>query len=129
MTRKGANNYGQPITVHFPQANQQTRAQAGELACGLRKATDQSVKMVYAELRYIGRPRAGVTQRRDRTPDSQGEAAENHFVLLHRRRILEPSACRLVRLHRLVRNCAKLLGALYVSHGCSKLPAISLTFN
>ncbi|WP_429401713.1 transposase [Paraburkholderia sp. MM5482-R1] len=68
---------GQLLAVHVTPANEQERAQVGELARQVQQATGQTVKVAFADQAiYRRRACAGGTRRRDRASGSQAAGGE-----------------------------------------------------
>ena len=100
---------GQLLAVHVTPANEQERAQVGELARQVQQATGQTVKIAFADQGYTGEEPAqaaldeGIELQVVRLPE-----AKKGFVLLPRRWVVERSFGWLNRFRRLARDYERL---------------------
>ncbi|CAH2945293.1 MAG: Mobile element protein, partial [uncultured Paraburkholderia sp.] len=100
---------GQLLAVHVTPANEQERAQVGELARQVQQATGQTVKVAFADQGYTGEEPAqaaldeGIELQVIKLPE-----AKKGFVLLPRRWVVERSFGWLNRFRRLARDYERL---------------------
>ena len=100
---------GHLLALMVTPANEQERAQVGELAAQMQTATDQSVELAYVDQGYTGRPAAdaavvhGIRLEVVKLAD-----AKRGFVLLPRRWVVERSFAWLARFRRLSRDYERL---------------------
>jgi transposase len=100
---------GQLLAVHVTPANEQERAQVGELARQVQQATGQAVKIAFADQGYTGEEPAqaarheGIELQVVKLPE-----AKKGFVLLPRRWVVERSFGWLNRFRRLTRDYERL---------------------
>lgn len=97
------------LAVHITPANEQERAQVGELARQVQDATGQTVKLAFADQGYTGEAPAQAARDQDielqviKLPE-----AKKGFVLLPRRWVVERSFGWLNRFRRLARDYERL---------------------
>lgn len=100
---------GQLLAVHVTPANEQERAQVGELARQVQQATGQTVKVAFADQGYTGKEPAeaardeGIELQVIKLPE-----AKKGFVLLPRRWVVERSFGWANRFRRLARDYERL---------------------
>ena len=100
---------GLPLAVHITWANEQERAQVAALARQVQQATGQTVKLAFADQRYMGETAAqaacdeGIALQVIKLPE-----AKKGFVPLPRRWVVERSFGWLDRFRRLVRDYERL---------------------
>uniref|UniRef100_UPI002AB22417 IS5 family transposase n=1 Tax=Paraburkholderia tropica TaxID=92647 RepID=UPI002AB22417 len=103
------NALGQLLAVHVTPAKAQERAQVGELARQVQRATGHTVKVAFADQGYTGEEPAqaaldeGIELQLIKLPE-----AKRGFVLLPRRWVVERSFAWLNRFRRLARDCERL---------------------
>lgn len=100
---------GQLLAVHVTPANEQERAQVAQLCGTVQQATDQSVKLAWADPCYTGD--AARQQAKEQGIDLQVvklPEAKKGFVLLPRRWVVERSFGWLARFRRLGRDYERL---------------------
>lgn len=100
---------GQLLAVHVTLANEQERAQVAQLCGTVQQATDQSVKLAWADPCYTGD--AARQQAKEQGIDLQVvklPEAKKGFVLLPRRWVVERSFGWLARFRRLGRDYERL---------------------
>jgi transposase len=100
---------GHLLTLEVTPANEQERAQVGELMAETRVVTDGSVELAFVDEGYTGddptmaSAEQGVVLEVVKLPE-----AKRGFVLLPRRWVVEPSFAWLIRFRRLVRDFKRL---------------------
>jgi len=100
---------GNLLAIHITPANEQERAQVGELARQVQQVTGQTVKVAFADQGYTGEDAAQAA--RDEGIDLQViklPEAKKGFVLLPRRWVVERSFGWLNRFRRLARDYERL---------------------
>jgi len=113
---------GNLLAVHVSAANEQDRAQVGQLAQTTQEATGQSVQIAYSDQGYTG-------EKPDRAARKHGielivvklEEAKRGFVLLPRRWVVERSFGWLSRFRRLARDYERLATSLKSMHWLAAL--------
>ena len=100
---------GNLLAVAVTPANEQERAQVGELAAQVQEATGQSVELAYVDQGYTGQPAAeAATAHGIRLEVVKLASAKRGFVLLPRRWVVERSFAWLARFRRLSRDYERL---------------------
>jgi transposase len=101
----------------FTPANEQDRAQVGELAQAVQKATGQTVELAFVDQGYTGDvPEAEAKQHGIRLEVVKLPQAKRGFVLLPRRWVVERSFAWTSRFRRLVRDYERLPATLAGLH-------------
>jgi transposase len=100
---------GQLLAVHVTPANEQARAQVGELARRVHRATGQSVKLAFADQGYTGEEpaQAALDEGMELQVIKLSEAKKG-FVLLPRRWVVERRFGWLNHFRRLARDYERL---------------------
>ena len=100
---------GNLLALSVTPANEQERAQVGELAAQVQAATGQSVELAYVDQGYTGQPAAeAATTHGIRLEVVKLPSAKRGFVLLPRRWVVERSFAWLARFRRLSRDYERL---------------------
>ena len=100
---------GQLLAVHVTPANEQERAQVGELARQVQQATGQTVKVAFADQGYTGEePAQAALDEGIELQVIKLSEAKKGFVLLPRRWVVERSFGWLNRFRRLARDYERL---------------------
>ncbi|WP_321900078.1 IS5 family transposase [Paraburkholderia heleia] len=100
---------GQLLAVHITPANEQERAQVGELARQVQEATGQTVKVAFADQGYTGEePTQAALDEGIELEVIKLPVAKKGFVLLPRRWVVEHSFGWLNRFRRLARDYERL---------------------
>ena len=100
---------GNLLAVTVTPANEQERAQVGELAAQVQAATGQSVELAYVDQGYTGQPAAeAATAHGIQLEVVKLASAKRGFVLLPRRWVVERSFAWLARFRRLSRDYERL---------------------
>lgn len=100
---------GHLLALHVTPANEQDRAQVGQLAAAVQQVTGEAVKLAYVDQGYTGPAPAeaarthGIALHVVRTPE-----AKRGFVLLPRRWVVERSFAWAARFRRLARDYERL---------------------
>jgi transposase len=100
---------GHLLALHVTPADEQDRAQVGQLAAAVQEATGEAVDLAYVDQGYTGEPPARAAQAHGmalevvRTPE-----AKRGFVLLPRRWVVERSFAWAARFRRLARDYERL---------------------
>jgi len=103
------NTLGHLLALHVTPADEQDRAQVGQLAAAVQKATGEAVDLAYADQGYTGEVPAkaaeanGMALQIIRAPE-----AKRGFVLLPRRWVVERSFAWAARFRRLARDYERL---------------------
>jgi transposase len=105
------------LAVVVTPANEQDRAQVGELARQIQEVTDEAVEIAFVDQGYTGdRPAADVQAHGIRLEVVKLPTAKHGFVLLPRRWVVERSFAWMARFRRLVRDCERLSETLVGLH-------------
>ena len=100
---------GNLLALSVTPANEQERAQVGELAAQVQAATGQSVELAYVDQGYTGQPAAEAAAAHGiRLEVVKLPSAKRGFVLLPRRWVVERSFAWLARFRRLSRDYERL---------------------
>jgi transposase len=108
---------GHLLSLHVTPANEQDRAQVGELAQAVQEVTGHSVELAFVDAGYTGEPAAkqaeaaGIRLEVIKLPE-----AKRGFVLLPRRWVVERSFAWMARFRRLARDYERLPEALAGLH-------------
>jgi transposase len=96
---------GHLLALHVTAANEQDRAQVGELAAAVQEATGDHVELAYVDAGYTGAaPEAAAAAEGIRLAVVKLPEAKRGFVLLPRRWVVERSFAWLARFRRLARD-------------------------
>jgi transposase len=105
------------LAVIVTPANEQDRAQVGELARQIQEVTDEAVEIAFVDQGYTGdRPAADAQAHGIRLEVVKLPTAKHGFVLLPRRWVVERSFAWMARFRRLVRDCERLSETLVGLH-------------
>ena len=108
---------GHLLALKVTAANEQDRAQVGDLAKALQEATDGNVELAYADQGYTGeKPAAAATEHGLRLEVIKHHEAKRGFVLLPRRWVVERSFAWAARFRRLARDYERLASTLSGYH-------------
>ena len=108
---------GHLLAVAVTPANEQERAQVGELTAQVQAATGQNVELAYVDQGYTGQPAAEAAAAHGiRLEVVKLSAAKRGFVLLPRRWVVERSFAWLARFRRLSRDYERLSTTLTGLH-------------
>jgi transposase len=108
---------GQLLAIVVTPANEQDRAQVGELAKQIQAVTDDAVEIAFVDQGYTGdQPKADAQAHGIRLEVVKLPTAKRGFVLLPRRWVVERSFGWLVRFRRLVRDYERLSETLVGLH-------------
>ncbi len=108
---------GHLLALKVTAANEQDRAQVGELARALHEATDGNVELAYVDQGYTGeKPAAAATEHGLRLEVVKHHEAKRGFVLLPRRWVVERSFAWAARFRRLARDYERLASTLSGYH-------------
>ena len=108
---------GHLLAVAITPANEQERAQVGELCRQVQEATDQKVEVAFADQGYTGRETAEQAQAHGiNLVVVQLQEAKKGFVLLPRRWVVERTFAWLGRFRRLARDYERLSQTLQGFH-------------
>ena len=100
---------GHLLALRVTPADEQERAQVGELAEAVREATGESVELAYVDQGYTGdQPAEDAAERGIRLEVVKVPGAKRGFVLLPRRWVVERSFAWLARFRRLARDYERL---------------------
>ena len=130
--RKGAkvhaavDTLGNLLALHVTPANEQDRAQVGELAKRVQEAADLNVEIAFVDQGYTGEPAAQAAQSEGiRLEVVKLPEARKGFVLLPRRWVVERSFAWAARFRRLARDYERLpetlAGLHFVAFACIML--------
>jgi len=96
---------GHLLALHVTPANEQDRAQVGELATAVQDVTGQSVELAFVDQGYTGdEPRQAAKEQGIRLEVVKLSVAKRGFVLLPRRWVVERSFAWMTRFRRLARD-------------------------
>jgi transposase len=120
------------LALHVTPADEQDRAQVGDLAVAVQAATGQSVELAYVDQGYTGDEPAGEAGAHGiRLEVVKLPAAKRGFVLLPRRWVVERSFAWAARFRRLARDYERLPGTVaglhFVAFACIMLHRLLLT--
>jgi transposase len=123
---------GHLLALRVTPATEQDRAQAGELAEAMQKATQESVELAYVDRGYTGEEPAGEAQARGiQLEVVKHPEAKRGFVLLPRRWVVERSFAWAARFRRLAKDYERLpetvAGLHFVAFACLLLSRAVLT--
>jgi transposase len=108
---------GHLLAVKVTAANEQDRAQVGELARAVQAATGENVQLAYVDQGYTGeQPAADAAQHGMRLEVVKHHEAKRGFVLLPRRWVVERSFAWAARFRRLARDYERLAATLSGYH-------------
>jgi transposase len=108
---------GHLLSLHVTAADEQDRAQVGELARDVQRQTGRSVELAYVDQGYTGDKPAGAAKRqRIELSVVKLPEAKRGFVLLPRRWVVERSFAWLARFRRLARDYGRLASTLKGMH-------------
>jgi transposase len=118
---------GHLLALKITAANEQERAQVGELAQKLREVTKENVELAYADQGYTGEEPAEAAQREGiHLEVVKLQEAKRGFVLLPRRWVVERSFAWSARFRRLARDYERLATSL---EGIHWLALVTLMLN
>lgn len=117
---------GHLLTLRITPANEQDRAQVGELACAVQQATGEKVELAYVDQGYTGQTAASEAEAHGlRLEVVKLSEARRGFVLLPRRWVVERSFGWSARFRRLARDYERLpetlAGLHFVAFACLML--------
>jgi len=108
---------GHLLALKVTAANEQDRAQVGELAQAVQAATGETVQLAYVDQGYTGEePAAQAAQHGLRLEVVKHTQAKRGFVLLPRRWVVERSFAWAARFRRLARDYERLASTLAAYH-------------
>jgi transposase len=108
---------GHLLALHITPANEQDRAQVGELAAAVQEATGQSVELAFVDQGYTGdEPAQAAKAHGIRLEVVKLPEAKRGFVLLPRRWVVERSFAWMTRFRRLARDYERLPETLVGLH-------------
>jgi len=108
---------GHLLALHVTPANEQDRAQVGELAAAVQEVTGDSVELAFVDQGYTGDAAAQAAQEQGiRLEVVKLPQAKRGFVLLPRRWVVERSFAWTIRFRRLVRDYERLPTTLVGFH-------------
>src|SRR3989441_5993687 len=108
---------GHLLALHVTPANEQDRAQVGELAAAVQEVTGDSVELAFVDQGYTGDAAAQAAQEQGiRLEVVKLPQAKRGFVLLPRRWVVERSFAWTIRFRRLVRDYERLPATLAGLH-------------
>ena len=121
---------GHLLALHVTAANEQERAQVGELAAQVQELTGQSVELAYVDQGYTGEEPATAAQAQGIELEVvKHTEAKRGFVLLPRRWVVERSFAWSARFRRLARDYERLpttlAGLHFVAFACLMLARIA----
>jgi transposase len=100
---------GNLLSLHVTPANEQDRAQVGELAQAVQQVTGHTVELAFVDAGYTGEPAATQAQEASiRLEVIKLPEAKRGFVLLPRRWVIERSFAWMARFRRLARDYERL---------------------
>jgi transposase len=123
---------GHLLALTVTPADEQERAQVGELAAAVQQATGESVELAYVDQGYTGDDPAGAAAAQGiRLEVVKLPEAKRGFVLLPRRWVVERSFAWMARFRRLARDYERLpetlAGLHFVAFACLMLHRLVLT--
>jgi len=108
---------GHLLALHVTPANEQDRAQVGELAAAVQEVTGDSVELAFVDQGYTGEAAAQAAQEQGmRLSVVKLPQAKRGFVLLPRRWVVERSFAWMTRFRRLARDYERLPETLVGLH-------------
>jgi transposase len=108
---------GHLLSLHVTPADEQDRAQVGELAEAVQERTGRSVELAFVDQGYTGdKPAAAAAEQRIELSVVKLPEAKRGFVLLPRRWVVERSFGWLARFRRLARDYERLASTLKGMH-------------
>ncbi|HEY7194300.1 MAG TPA: IS5 family transposase [Gemmatimonadales bacterium] len=108
---------GHLLSLHVTAANEQDRAQVGELAKDVQKQTGKSVELAYVDQGYTGdAPAEAAAKQKIELSVVKLPEAKRGFVLLPRRWVVERSFAWLTRFRRLAKDYERLASTLKGMH-------------
>jgi transposase len=108
---------GHLLALHVTPANEQDRAQVGELAKSIQAAVEQKVELAFVDQGYTGsEPAAAAAQEGIQLEVVKHHQAKRGFVLLPRRWVVERSFAWAARFRRLARDYERLARTLAGYH-------------
>jgi len=108
---------GHLLALKVTPANEQDRAQVGDLAQALQAATGESVELAYVDQGYTGeKPAAAAQQHGLRLEVVKHHEAKRGFILLPRRWVVERTFAWAARFRRLARDYERLADTLASYH-------------
>jgi transposase len=108
---------GQLLALHVTPANDQDRAQVGELAQQVQEVTNQNVEVAFVDQGYTGdKPEQAAAEHGIRLVVVKLPEAKKGFVLLPRRWVVERSFGWMARFRRLARDYERLPDTLKALH-------------
>jgi transposase len=108
---------GHLLALKVTAANEQDRAQVGDLAQALQAATGENVELAYVDQGYTGEKPAGAAQAHGlRLEVVKHHEAKHGFVLLPRRWVVERTFAWAARFRRLARDYERLAETLAAYH-------------
>jgi len=108
---------GHLLALKVTAANEQDRAQVGDLAQALQAATGESVELAYVDQGYTGeKPAAAAQEHGLRLEVVKHHEAKHGFVLLPRRWVVERTFAWAARFRRLARDYERLAETLAAYH-------------
>lgn len=125
---------GHLLALHVTAANEQERAQVGELAAQVQELTGQSVELAYVDQGYTGEEPATAAQAQGIELEVvKHTEAKRGFVLLPRRWVVERSFAWSARFRRLARDYERLpttlAGLHFVAFACLMLTRLFTATN
>ena len=108
---------GHLLALKVTAANEQERAQVGELAAAVQETTGEKVQVAFVDQGYTGKePAAAAAEHGMRLEVVKLEEAKRGFVLLPRRWVVERSFAWAARFRRLARDYERLPSSLAGLH-------------
>jgi transposase len=125
---------GHLLALHVTAANEQERAQVGELAAQVQELTGENVQLAYVDQGYTGdEPEAAAQAQGIRLEVVKHTEAKKGFVLLPRRWVVERSFAWSARFRRLARDYERLpttlAGLHFVAFACLMLARLFTATN
>src|SRR5256886_6114898 len=99
---------GHFLALHVTAADEQDRAQVGELAAAVQEVTGDHVELAFVDQRYTGEQAAAAAAHGIRSEVVKLPQAKRGFVLLPRRWVVERSFAWMTRFRRLARDFERL---------------------
>ena len=116
---------GHLLALKVTAANEQDRAQVGDLAQALQAATGESVELAYVDQGYTGeKPAAAAQEHGLRLEVVKHHEAKHGFVLLPRRWVVERTFAWAARFRRLARDYERLAETLAAYHWLALAPLL-----